>query len=293
MINMRYLIVSLASVFLALGIGMFIGLNFDGQEIFLDQQETLVNDMEYKFEEIRTANEELQQNITLKNQEIDNYGEFANIIFPKLINSKLQNMNIAIIETNDDYSYTEIPLTIQKADGEVSSTIYIKKEFLLEESEKTDEIYKYFTQEKGEIIDKDNFSTFLSEKVAQSILEQDLQTLEYLQDQEVIELEGEYGENIDCFIIAGGSDSEDEISIVDTIDVPFIKMIKQHNIPIIGVEKSDVKNSYIETYKKQKISTIDNIDSIIGQYSLVEVILGNSGNYGVKSSADFITPQPK
>lgn len=293
MINMRYLIVSLASVFLALGIGMFIGLNFDGQEIFLEQQETLINDMEYKFEEMRTANEELQENIKLKNQNLDNYEEFTNTIFPRLIDLKLQDMNIAVIETNDDYIYNEISSTIKKAGGKVSLTTYIKEEFSLETSEKFDEIYRYFTEKKGEIVDRDNFHTFLSEKVAQSILEQDLQTLEYLQEQEVIELKGEYREDIDCFIIAGGSDSENKLSMIEKIDIPLIRKIKQYNIPIIGVEQSNVKNSYMETYKKQKISTIDNIDTIMGQYSLVEIILGNSGNYGIKSSADFIIPQPQ
>ena len=53
MISMRYLIVSLAAVFLALGIGIFIGFMFDGQEIFLNQQEALIDELEYKFGEIK------------------------------------------------------------------------------------------------------------------------------------------------------------------------------------------------------------------------------------------------
>lgn len=293
MINMRYFIVSLAAVFLALGIGIFIGFTVDGQEIFLNQQETLIDEMEYKFGEIRTENEELEENLNLKNQEIKNYEDFTNIIFPTLANSKLQNLNLAIIETNDDYIYNEIPSTIEKAGGKVSLTLYIKKEFLLENSEKFNKVYNYFTKEKGEIVDKDNFLAFLSEKVSEAILKQDTQTLEFLKKQDIIELKGEYTNNIDCFIIAGGSASKEGLGMVKKVDIPLIDKIKQYNISVIGVEQSNVKYSYMEQYKKQKISTIDNIDTLIGQYSLIEVIQGNDGNYGIKSSANLLVPQPQ
>ncbi|RBP45568.1 copper transporter [Garciella nitratireducens] len=292
MINMRYFIVSLAAVFLALGIGIFIGFTVDGQEIFLNQQETLIDEMEYKFGEIRKENEELQENIELKSQEIKNYEDFTSMIFPTLANSKLQGLNIAIIETNDDYIYNEIPSAVEKAGGKVPFTIYIKKEFLLEDSKKFNEIYHYFTKEKGGSIDKDNFQTFLAEKISQAILEQNLQMLEFFRKQDMIEVKGEYTSDIDYFIIAGGSATKERADMVKKVDIPFINKIKEYNLPVIGVEQSDVKYSYIEQYKKQKISTIDNIDTLIGQYSLIKVMQGNEGNYGIKSSADFLIPQP-
>ena len=56
MVSMKYLIVTIASIFLALGIGIFIGFMFDGQDIFLNHQESLINDLEYKFDELKEEN---------------------------------------------------------------------------------------------------------------------------------------------------------------------------------------------------------------------------------------------
>lgn len=291
MLSMRYLIVSLASVFLALGIGIFIGFMFDGQEIFLNQQETLISELEYKFGEIREDNEELHNTIELKNKQIKHYENFTNNVFPKLIEAKLKDMKVAIIETNDDYIYNDINSTILKAGGSVSSTTYIKKEFILEEQEKIDEVYNYFITEKQMNISKDNLLNFISEYVVISIIENDIDTLQFLREKEMIELKGNYMENVDCFIIAGGSTIEELGEMVETIDIPIIKSIKQYNIPIVGVEQSNVNYSYIDVYKRQKISTIDNVDTMMGQYSIVEVLQGNYGNYGIKPSADRLIPQ--
>ena len=79
--------------------------------------------------------------------------------------------------------------------------------------------------------------------------------------------------------------------MIQNIDIPIIKKVKQNNIPIIGVEQSIVKYSYIDTYKRQKISTIDNVDTMIGHYSLIEVLQGNYGNFGIKPSANRLIPQ--
>src|SRR5690554_6754402 len=121
MISMRYLIVSLAAVFLALGIGIFIGFMFDGQEIFLNQQEALIDELEYRFGEIKVENEGLQETINIKDKQINYYEDFLSNVFPELIHSKLTGMNIAVIETNEDYSYNQIISTIENAGGELSS----------------------------------------------------------------------------------------------------------------------------------------------------------------------------
>jgi hypothetical protein len=288
---MRYLIVSLASVFLALGIGIFIGFMFDGQEIFLNQQETLISELEYKFGEIREDNEGLLNTIELKNKQIKHYEDFTSSVFPKLIEGKLKDMKVAIIETNDDYIYNGINSTILKAGGSVSSTTYIKKEFLLEEEEKLEEVYNYFINKKQIVVNKDNFIDFLSEYIIISIIENDIDILQYLREKEMLELKGNYMDNIDCFIIAGGSAIEELGEMVEKIDIPIIKTIKQYNIPIVGVEQSNVKYSYIDIYRRQKISTIDNVETMMGQYSIIEVLQGNYGNFGVKPSADRLIPQ--
>lgn len=292
MLSMRYLIVSLAAVFLALGIGIFIGFMFDGQEIFLSQQETLLQQLEYKFGEIRAENEELKSQIELQKKQVMRYEDFNEKVFPSLVDSKLENINIAILETNEDYIYNGITTAIEEAKGNITSITYIKEGFLLKDPSKLDEVYSYFSDEKEINVEKNNFVSFLSGELSRAILENDQEIINYLKEKELIEIKGHYNTKIDYFVIAGGAGSKENQN-VNIIDIPFIKNTKQYNIPIAGVELSNTKYSYTESYKKEKISTVDNVESMIGQYSLVEVIHGKEGNFGIKPSATGLIPQQK
>src|SRR5690554_6143505 len=190
MVSMKYLIVTIASIFLALGIGIFIGFMFDGQDIFLNHQESLINDLEYKFDELKEENNELLSTIEIKNKNIKHYEDFTNIIFPKLIEGKLKGLKIAMIETNDDYIYNDINSIVLKSGGLLNSTTYIKKEFLLEKGEKLEEVYDYFTEKKQLSINKEDFIMKLSEYLAIAIIEKDIETLHFLKEKELIELKG-------------------------------------------------------------------------------------------------------
>ena len=48
-INIKYYVIMSASIFLALGVGIFIGFSLDGQEIFVEQQQGLITELEQRF----------------------------------------------------------------------------------------------------------------------------------------------------------------------------------------------------------------------------------------------------
>jgi len=60
---------------------------------------------------------------------------------------------------------------------------------------------------------------------------------------------------------------------------------------VIGIEKENTNFSYMEAYKKFRISTVDNVNSNIGKVSLVLAMEGRPGHYGVKATAEEITPK--
>lgn len=59
---------------------------------------------------------------------------------------------------------------------------------------------------------------------------------------------------------------------------------------VVGVERSDLEPSSIGWYRKSHVSTVDNIESYSGRYSLVELLAGAEGDYGVRSTADALIP---
>ncbi|HSC51033.1 MAG TPA: copper transporter [Gaiellaceae bacterium] len=58
------------------------------------------------------------------------------------------------------------------------------------------------------------------------------------------------------------------------------------NVPAVGVEQTDAPNSAAEVYHRSGLSSVDDIDTKVGQLSLVWLLQGASpGQYGVKDSA--------
>jgi hypothetical protein len=58
------------------------------------------------------------------------------------------------------------------------------------------------------------------------------------------------------------------------------------DVPAIGVEETDAPNSAAKVYRQAGLSSVDDIDTKVGQLALVWLLQGASpGQYGVKSSA--------
>jgi hypothetical protein len=62
-------------------------------------------------------------------------------------------------------------------------------------------------------------------------------------------------------------------------------------LPAVGVEKTNAKSSAVEIFGKGGLSTVDDIDELAGKLALVLLLAGEpAGHYGVKQSADDILP---
>ena len=112
---------------------------------------------------------------------------------------------------------------------------------------------------------------------------------EDLEKEGFIETIGNYEEDIDYLIICGGS-YDDNSKRINQVDRIIVGIAKKYNIPIIGVEKSNVNYSYISGYKDLDISTVDNVDMTIGKVAMILAMEGIGGHYGIKNTADGVIP---
>jgi hypothetical protein len=285
-INIRYYLITIAAIFLALGIGIFIGFSLDGQEIFVEQQQSLISELEYRFNELRDESMNLRKSLETTDRQLAIHREFISQVFPGMVGDRLRGLNVAIIESSDEFIYTGLITSLKRAGASVSSVTFIKKAF----KESDPEVLKSLEDKLNEQIPDGNAQKYISRRLVNAIITQkDAGFISAMNQAGLIEVSGEYNGPPDYFVIAGGS-SNGEISHVENVDIPIITAIKDSNIPIVGVENSDCSGSYIPQYRNMNISTVDNIDSIIGQYSLIMIMLGNKGHFGIKETADALTP---
>lgn len=283
--NVKYYVVTIVSIFLAIGIGIFIGFMLNAQDVLSSQREDIVSQLETKFDYLKEENEKVKgesQKISEENKKLEEFNEIA---YKDMVIGRLEGLKIAIIETNDNYLYSETNKTLTSAGANVLSSTTIK-DLILTDEEKLKEIYKNNTgKESTEIV-----NTIVGE-LTQSIIEGEVTPLiTALNDGGYIDITGAYNEELD-YIVMGGGNHEEDISRYDLIDKEVIDKAKKNEISIVGIEKEDVKFSYVDNYKESRVSSVDNVETTIGKISLVLVMDGNPGNFGTKPSAEGIAPK--
>jgi len=286
LLNIRYYILMITSVFLALGIGIIIGFSLDGQEIFVEQQQGLINELEQRFEELKNENISLKAMTDEKTHELALYESFTNAAFPRLVKDCLCGVRVAVIDYGDTLTNIELADTLELAGATVSSVTLLKEGFFDPDLQNV----VVFDEGKDGPLENDRMYSCLFNRLVDAVVSGDGEGYaRRMKELGFIETTGEYDSGVDCFIVAGcfckGNDKGAE-----TAGLSLLEAVKNSGIPVVGVEKSGCEESYITHYKTMEISSVDNIDSIIGRYSLVKVLQGSEGHYGVKDTADILVP---
>lgn len=286
MTNIKYYVLTVVSIFLALAIGIYIGFMFDAQDILISQKEDIVSQLEERFDYLEEENKAVREEISRVTKENEQIKEFNRAIYGEVIKNRLSGVKIAIIETSEDYIYKGISQTLEVAGAEVTSITTIKNNI----DSNIDLLKSAYEMATGVETDANNVLKLTIDKIASDIISgEDSRALETFKNEGLIDITGTYLTPIDYVIIAGGRKEEDEKRF-EVIDERIIDICKESNVPIIGIEKENVSFSYIDKYKNNRISSIDNVDSIMGRVALVLAIDGRPGNYGIKPSAESLVP---
>jgi hypothetical protein len=71
----------------------------------------------------------------------------------------------------------------------------------------------------------------------------------------------------------------------------IVQGVQSAGRPTVAVERSDSKTSSVSFFKGQQVSTVDDVDLVAGRVALVFSLLGAEGNFGVKDGADRLLPE--
>ncbi|MDF2546448.1 MAG: hypothetical protein K0R93_1346 [Anaerosolibacter sp.] len=287
-INLKYYVITIVAIFLAIGIGIFIGIMLDGQELIVEQQQQLVSQLESKFGDFKAKQDEQQQRIDFLNAEREKNLRFIDTAYPEMAANKLKGLDVLILETSEDYAYSGISEPFKLAGVQSVTNILIKDSFFLADDVTAQEVAATL-QLKGS--SKEEIQKQLIRSFTNALVKGDnIHLLEYLNEQKMIDYPEGVSFPVDHIVIAGGS-STDEKGILNSLEVPMINIIKASNIPVMAVEKLNVGFSNIPDYKKLRISTVDNVDTIIGKISMLMVVSGQEGHFGEKETAEQLLPE--
>ncbi|MDW7675393.1 MAG: copper transporter [Bacillota bacterium] len=126
MIDFKYHITSLVAVFLALALGILIGSTMVGGDMLVERQKSLIDQIEDDFQFLREQNRLSQQELSHIQSSYTTYLSFAESILPLLVENRLSDKKIALINTCDKDTPAELLDSIVMAGGKIVFTAKVQ-----------------------------------------------------------------------------------------------------------------------------------------------------------------------
>jgi hypothetical protein len=313
LINLRYHIVSLVAVFLALALGMVVG------STVLNEGTAQVQRSISEF--LRRQSQQTQaQNDTLRGQ-VERFQAFGGAMLPATVAGKLQGRSAVLLDTDrvDDGTRSKVEQALRAAGASVGGrlTFATDRLALATQGDQT---------KLGQLLDLPPGS---SEGLRAALIEQlsvrlsaparlprndgarlrdmitGLSDAKFLADTDLPPLVRDGGEAFpkagSLFVIIGPTDGA---TVLDpkAFLVPLAGRLSAHTpAPVAGVEAEAGVSSWVAILRgdkeiTQRVSTVDDVDAVYGQVALVDALaqrLANqpAGQYGFKQRSTGLLPE--
>jgi len=300
MFGLRYHVASLAAVFVALAVGILLGVAVSGKLTDVGEGAELQN--------VRDDNEQLQGELEAARAEAEvatAQGEGASELFaeayPTLMDGRLEGKNVAIIFLGpaDGNVRAEVEDALADADAGAPTRV-VALDVPIDPSElanalEGDELLAGYADDEGDFSD-------LGRDLGREVVDDDETLWTMLQSQLVEEQTGSPSTPIDAAAVvttwlppesAGGDDDADaETEATTSLLEGLVSGLDGSGIPVVGVAGRDDPGEVLEAYRDQGISSIDDVDLAAGRLALA-LLLGGAepGHYGFGETAtDGIVP---
>ena len=276
MFDLRYHVASLAAVFVALLIGILVGVAMSGKVDDAEKQK-LKSDVSGLQAQLQAASDGRTKN----SRERTALRAFIKKAYPMLIADRLRGKQVAVFFVGPVDANVENDISRGVTDAGGSPPVRIRALKVPLDTTKLDgrldgDLAQYKTAGLED----------LGREFARELVDGgDTPAWDALTQQFVEEKIGSLRKPVDGVIVArtvkpqGGQTA--------TFLSGFYKGLGDANVPTIGVEPSGVSQSAVPTWSDGGLSTVDDIDTPAGRLALALLLAGGSiGNYGLKANAD-------
>lgn len=276
MINIKFFVLLMVGIFLALGLGMMIGITLENQNIIENQQTQLIHQIEDHFVSLRAETEQTKLELGDLEDQNSQLHDLSSLLLTELIQNKLTGLHVGLISFSNQVPMKELLHFLEMTGASVQSAVTIfcnnkdNIETMAHAPQQPDEMITAVVQE-------------LLYSMNYGVISPLVQEAEGLM---MVSHTGHYEYPVDAIILIGQGRSTLEYDNI------LIQNIKDTGIPLIAVEADGMEDSTISKYKSLGISTVDYVESIYGRLALTSVLSGNKGNYGFESEGLDILPNP-
>jgi hypothetical protein len=285
MLDFRYHALSLVAVFLALAIGIVLGVTI-GDSLLSDAERALRGDLRGQVVSARA------EAVTLRG-ELAGRDRMLDALYPTLARTRLNGERVAVVSWGPlpDGIESGVRDAIHQGGGRLDSVSTFDRPLTALKTALGDTEFGIETAD-------DVALTALGRSLAQSLIGGG-QLTGTLRDQAPDAFSGRYrrADAVVFYEAPRPNDGSDEKGVKEreddrsrTIEAAMLDELAKRTIAVVGVEQTSTSPSQISRYKSLKLSSSDSVDKSGGRIALVFTLAGAQGNYGLKSSAQKPLP---
>ena len=300
MFGLRYHVASLAAVFVALAVGILLGVAISGR--VTDASEGLEE------ENLRNDNQRLQQDLEAAraaedaaNLRGEGSEELLARAYPALMSGRLEGEEVALIflGPSDGSARADVERTLADADaGSPSRVVALNVPVNGDDLDATLEGDELLAGYAGDDGDYSELGRELGRELAES---GETPLWDALSTHLVEEREGPESPAVDSAVVvltwtppddANGDDEADaEAQATSSLMEGLVRGLDDAGIPVVGAAASEDDPATIDYYRDQGISSVDDRDEPAGRLALALLLGGaDPGHYGLDEEADGIVP---
>ena len=280
MFDFRYHALSLAGVFLALVIGLLLGVAIGDKELVSSAREDLRDSLRSEIRSVAAERDAAKAKLAAERS----YGDKA---YPILTAGRLQGRRVGLVTLGPtDISPDDVRKWLDPSGASLSLVAELDADVdtaaLAEGARGT----RYDNVDE----DPDLVSALGLRAGVQMVLGGQL--VGKLRRALLQSTSGEFG-GLDGVIVARPSkvpDDKKNAARLAALQDGIVRGLAQTGVEVVGIEASDADPSQIGWYRDRELSTVDNIDETAGHAALVFVLAGADGAFGRRDSAQELLP---
>ena len=282
MIDFRYHAMSLAAVFVALALGLLLGVTLGDTNLISDARGGLETSLKKHLNETRAESGQ-------RKQQIDQQNQFLETAYPQLVRGTINGERVATIGSAGVAQNTLKAVTgaVEPAGANV---VYIAQ--LLAEPQYAKiaaglGLSGLLSADQPSVAEANQLGRAVGRRLARGRDRTTIRRLVFSR------LSGTMMRSrLFAYARQQPADADtDAGKVYDSFESGIVAGLAQQADRVAGVESATTVPSNIKWYNALGLSTVDDIDQWSGHYSLVQIFNGAKGDFGVKGGADSIIPQ--
>jgi hypothetical protein len=281
MFDVRYHALSLAAIFIALVVGLLLGVAIGDKELVSSARNDVRNSLR---RDVAQANNERDE----ARKQVRDQQRYADASYPILTANHLQGRKIGLVLLGAD---KDAPGLVDKALG--PSGADLKVVAVVRDSVDLGQLASRAAGSRySELADNPDLLGDFAKRIGIQIVTGG-RLVQNARTALLSSLSGDLG-GLDGVVVRRTTDKppadKQAADRLDTLEDGIVRGLVATGVNVVGIEERDSDPSYVGWYRDRDLSSVDNVDESAGRAALVFVLGGSDGAFGRRGSAQALLP---